>query len=61
MAFKEAMKKASPALLEPIMAVEAVVPDDYLGDVMGNLNSRRGISKAQSCGTGHRSSGRRRR
>lgn len=42
MAFKEAMKKASPALLEPIMAVEAVVPDDYLGDVMGNLNSRRG-------------------
>ncbi len=42
MAFKEAMKKASPVLLEPIMAVEVVVPDDYLGDVMGNLNSRRG-------------------
>ena len=42
MAFKEAMKKGSPALLEPIMAVEVVVPDDYLGDVMGNLNSRRG-------------------
>ncbi len=42
MAFKEAMQKASPALLEPIMAVEVNVPDDYLGDIMGNLNSRRG-------------------
>jgi elongation factor G len=42
LALKEAMKKASPALLEPIMAVEVNVPDDYLGDVMGNLNSRRG-------------------
>ena len=42
LAFKEAMKKASPVLLEPIMAVEVVVPDDYLGDVMGNLNARRG-------------------
>ena len=42
MAFKEAMKKASPVLLEPIMKVEVVVPEDYLGDVMGNLNSRRG-------------------
>ncbi len=42
LAFKQAMKKASPVLLEPIMAVEVVVPEDYLGDVMGNLNSRRG-------------------
>jgi len=42
MAFKEAMQKASPVLLEPIMAVEVNVPDDYLGDIMGNLNSRRG-------------------
>jgi len=42
MAFKEGMQKASPALLEPIMAVEVNVPDDYLGDIMGNLNSRRG-------------------
>ncbi len=42
MAFKEGMRKASPALLEPIMAVEVHVPDDYLGDIMGNLNSRRG-------------------
>ncbi len=42
LAFKEAMKKASPVLLEPVMAVEVNVPDEYLGDVMGNLNSRRG-------------------
>jgi elongation factor G len=42
MAFKEAMKCAKPKLLEPVMAVEVVTPDDYLGDVMGNLNSRRG-------------------
>ena len=42
MAFKEAMKRAKPKLLEPVMAVEVVTPDDYLGDVMGNLNSRRG-------------------
>ncbi len=42
MAFKEGMRKASPVLLEPIMAVEVHVPDDYLGDIMGNLTSRRG-------------------
>jgi elongation factor G len=42
MAFKEAARKAGPALLEPIMAVEVVTPEDYLGDVMGDLNSRRG-------------------
>ncbi len=42
LAFKEAIRKASPVLLEPIMAVEVVAPDDYLGDVIGNLNSRRG-------------------
>jgi elongation factor G len=42
MAFKEAMKRAKPVLLEPVMAVEVVTPEDYLGDVMGNLNSRRG-------------------
>jgi elongation factor G len=42
MAFKEAVKKAGPALLEPFMAVEVVTPEDYLGDVMGDLNSRRG-------------------
>jgi elongation factor G len=42
MAFKEAMKRAKPKLLEPVMAVEVVTPEDYLGDVMGNLNARRG-------------------
>jgi elongation factor G len=42
MAFKAGCEKAGPALLEPIMAVEVVVPEDYMGDVIGNLNSRRG-------------------
>jgi elongation factor G len=42
MAFKEAMKRAKPKLLEPVMLVEVTTPEDYLGDVMGNLNSRRG-------------------
>jgi len=42
MCFKEAMKKANPVLLEPIMKVEVVVPDEYMGDVMGDLSSRRG-------------------
>ena len=42
MAFKEGVQKGSPVLLEPIMKVEVVVPEDYLGDVIGQLNSRRG-------------------
>ncbi|MDH4345199.1 MAG: elongation factor G, partial [Thermoleophilia bacterium] len=42
MAFKEAMRRAKPKLLEPVMAVEVVTPEDYLGDVMGNISSRRG-------------------
>ncbi len=42
MGFKEGARKASPALLEPIMAVEVVVPEEYMGDVIGDLNSRRG-------------------
>jgi elongation factor G len=42
MAFKEGMKRAKPKLLEPVMAVEVVTPEDYLGDVMGDLNARRG-------------------
>ncbi len=42
MAFKEAMRKADPTLLEPIMKVCAIVPDEYMGDVIGDLNSRRG-------------------
>ncbi|HEY2073315.1 MAG TPA: elongation factor G, partial [Gaiellaceae bacterium] len=41
MAFKEALKRAKPKLLEPVMLVEVTTPEDYLGDVMGNLNSRR--------------------
>ncbi len=42
-AFKEGAKKAKPVLLEPIMSVEIVTPEDYLGDVMGDISSRRGI------------------
>jgi elongation factor G len=42
MAFKTAMERAKPKLLEPVMAVEVVTPEEYLGDVMGELNSRRG-------------------
>lgn len=42
MAFKNAMAKADPALLEPIMKVEVTVPEEYMGDVMGDINSRRG-------------------
>ena len=42
MAFKEAMRKAQPTLLEPIMKVCVIVPDEYMGDVIGDLNSRRG-------------------
>ncbi len=43
MAFKEAMRKANPVLLEPVMKVATTVPDEYLGDVMGDFNSRRGV------------------
>ena len=43
LAFKDAMRKASPVLLEPMMAVEVETPEDYMGDVMGDLNRRRGI------------------
>jgi len=43
LAFKDGMRKASPALLEPMMAVEVETPEDYMGDVMGDLNRRRGI------------------
>ena len=41
-AFKEGMQKSGPALLEPIMSVEVVTPEDYMGDIIGDLNSRRG-------------------
>ncbi|MEV4433587.1 elongation factor G [Streptomyces sp. NPDC049555] len=46
MAFKEAARKASPALLEPMMAVEVTTPEDYMGDVIGDINSRRGQIQA---------------
>ena len=42
MALKEAVQKGGPALLEPIMRVEVTVPDDFMGDIIGDLNSRRG-------------------
>jgi elongation factor G len=51
MAIKAALQKASPELLEPVMAVEAVVPDDYMGDVIADINSRRGrITKMDTKG-----------
>ena len=42
MAFKEAAQKADPVLLEPVMSVEVITPEEYMGDVIGDLNSRRG-------------------
>src|SRR5438093_13404344 len=42
MAFKDAMERGKPKFLEPVMTVDVITPEDYLGDVMGNLNSRRG-------------------
>jgi elongation factor G len=51
MCFKEACQKAKPVLLEPVMAVEVLTPEDYLGDVMGDINSRRG--KIQSLESRH--------
>jgi elongation factor G len=42
MAFKDGMRKANPVLLEPIMKVEVTVPEEYMGDVLGDINSRRG-------------------
>ncbi len=47
MAFQDAAKRAKPVLLEPVMRVEVVVPKDYMGDVMGNLSSRRGQIQSQ--------------
>src|SRR5689334_67370 len=47
MAFKDAAKRAKPVLLEPVMRIEVVVPKDYMGDVMGNLASRRGHIQSQ--------------
>ena len=54
MAVKDAARKASPVLLEPVMAVEVVTPEDYMGDVIGDLSSRRGkIEGMEQRGTSH--------
>ena len=47
MAIKEALRKSDPILLEPVMDVEVETPQEYMGDVMGNLNSRRGQIQGQ--------------
>ena len=53
MCFKEAMKKAAPVLLEPIMRVEVTMPEEYMGDVIGDMNSRRGrVSGMEDIGGG---------
>ena len=52
MAFKEAMQKASPVLLEPIMKVTVIVPEEYMGDVIGDLNSRRGMIQGMEAENG---------
>ena len=52
MAVKEAMRKADPVLTEPIMKVTTTVPDDYLGDVIGDFNSRRGQIQSMEPGNG---------
>ncbi len=52
MAFKDAMKKASPVLMEPMMKVSITTPDDYVGDVIGDVNSRRGLVKGMEPVTG---------
>ena len=52
MAFKEGMKKADPVIKEPIMLVNVIMPDEYMGDVMGDLNSRRGMIQKMEARTG---------
>ena len=52
MAFKDAMKKAAPILLEPIMSVAVTVPEEYMGDVIGDINSRRGLVQGMESRTG---------
>ncbi|WP_042387011.1 elongation factor G [Streptacidiphilus melanogenes] len=54
MAFKEGARKASPVLLEPMMAVEVTTPEDYMGDVIGDINSRRGQIQAMDERSGAR-------
>jgi elongation factor G len=52
MVFKEAARKAQPVLLEPLMAVEVRTPEEYMGDVIGDLNSRRGQVQSMEDATG---------
>lgn len=52
MAFKDAMRKASPVLMEPIMKTSIIVPEEYIGDVIGDVNSRRGLIQGQEVKTG---------
>ena len=52
MAFKDAMKKAGPILMEPIMKTAVIVPDEYMGDVIGDINSRRGMIQGTESRTG---------
>ena len=52
MGFKEAVRKANPASLEPLMAVEVRTPEEYMGDVIGDLNSRRGQIQSMEDGSG---------
>ncbi len=52
MAFKDAMKKAAPILMEPIMKVAVIIPDEYMGDVIGDINSRRGMIQGTETRTG---------
>jgi elongation factor G len=54
MAFKEAARRAGPVLLEPVMSVEVVTPDDFMGEVIGDLNSRRGHIQAMEERSGAR-------
>ena len=52
MAFKDAMRKAAPVLMEPIMKASIIVPDEYIGDVIGDVNARRGTIQGQESRTG---------
>ena len=52
MALKDAIKKADPVILEPIMKVAVIVPEEYMGDVIGDLNSRRGMIHGMDASTG---------
>ncbi|MEM9155099.1 MAG: elongation factor G, partial [Cyanobacteria bacterium P01_F01_bin.33] len=50
-AYRQSLPKASPQLLEPVMKVDVFTPDDYVGDVIGDLNRRRGMIKSQDAST----------